>query len=243
MYHTIISCRVLLSVLQSSRCDEPFRLDAPQNRCWTGSCKTACSKSKCDFESHYGDLYWQHELLFSLKGTKYYKLVEPDMNQSLYIMQLYHKRWSKTNQKDLSDKVEKKFTELASKAGFWNGWMKVPPIVQHLFPGFTWRIQTAEPVLFLSFDDGPNPMLRRKFLNILEQYKAKATFFVQEKIFISILFCFNNCSQQIILLAIIHGIIYGWKTTTSVYIEDVNRCDESWAEKFENGKWKMEIRI
>ena len=55
---------------------------------------------------------------FSLKGTKYYKLVEGEMNQALYIMQALSQMMKQTNQKDLADKIDKKFTEVAGKAGF-----------------------------------------------------------------------------------------------------------------------------
>ena len=56
---------------------------------------------------------------FSLKKEpKYYKLVETDMNQALYIMQALSQTLQQTNQKDLAAKVDKKFKELASQAGF-----------------------------------------------------------------------------------------------------------------------------
>ena len=53
----------------------------------------------------------------SLKGTKYYKLVDQDMNQALYILQAMTGILKQTNQKELSDKSEKRFMELAQKSG------------------------------------------------------------------------------------------------------------------------------
>lgn len=54
----------------------------------------------------------------SLKGTTYFKFVDQEMNQSLYILQALAATMRQTNQKELADKVEKQFTEYAQKAGF-----------------------------------------------------------------------------------------------------------------------------
>jgi hypothetical protein len=65
------------------------------------------------------DIYTDNlDYYFSLKNTKYYKLVDADMNQAMYIMQAMTQTLKQTNQKELADKVEKKFNEAASKAGF-----------------------------------------------------------------------------------------------------------------------------
>jgi hypothetical protein len=54
----------------------------------------------------------------SLKNTKYFKLVDSDMNQSLYIMQAVTNILKQTNQKELFEKVEKRFNDLANQSGF-----------------------------------------------------------------------------------------------------------------------------
>lgn len=53
----------------------------------------------------------------SLQKTKYYKLVDQDMNQALYILQAMANILKQTNQKELADKAEKQFMELALKTG------------------------------------------------------------------------------------------------------------------------------
>jgi len=53
----------------------------------------------------------------SLKGTKYFKLVDQDMNQALYILQATSGILKQTNQRELSDKIEKQFMDVAQKAG------------------------------------------------------------------------------------------------------------------------------
>ncbi len=53
----------------------------------------------------------------SLKGTKYYKLVDTEMNQALYILQSISNTLRMTRQTEMAGKAEKKFMEVAQKAG------------------------------------------------------------------------------------------------------------------------------
>ncbi|MEN0003213.1 MAG: polysaccharide deacetylase family protein [Bacteroidota bacterium] len=55
--------------------------------------------------------------------------------------------------------------------------VKTPQVIQNLFPNFTWRIPSAEKVLYLTFDDGPVPEVTPWVLEQLAAYNAKATFF------------------------------------------------------------------
>jgi hypothetical protein len=53
----------------------------------------------------------------SLKGTKYFKLVDMEMNQSLYILQTMAQILRSSNQKELAEKAEKQFMEVMQKSG------------------------------------------------------------------------------------------------------------------------------
>lgn len=55
--------------------------------------------------------------------------------------------------------------------------VKTPKFIQELFPNFTWRIPSSEKVLYLTFDDGPIPVVTPWVLDQLAEYNAKATFF------------------------------------------------------------------
>ena len=55
--------------------------------------------------------------------------------------------------------------------------VKTPRFIQNLFPNFTWKIPTAEKVIYLTFDDGPIPEVTPWVLEQLEKFQAKATFF------------------------------------------------------------------
>ena len=63
----------------------------------------------------YGD---NMKYYLSLKGTKYYKLLDQDMNQALYILQSLTSILKQTNQKELSDKTEKAFLGFAKESGY-----------------------------------------------------------------------------------------------------------------------------
>ena len=54
---------------------------------------------------------------------------------------------------------------------------KVPTLIQSLFPDIIWRIPNNEGKVFLTFDDGPDPEVTPKILDLLNLNGAKATFF------------------------------------------------------------------
>jgi peptidoglycan/xylan/chitin deacetylase (PgdA/CDA1 family) len=51
-------------------------------------------------------------------------------------------------------------------------------VIEKLTPNITYRVQTALPLVALSFDDGPHLVFTPQVLEILERYDAKATFFL-----------------------------------------------------------------
>lgn len=101
-------------------------------------------------------------------------------------------------------------------------------IAAWLFPGAVFRIRTTEKVLYLTFDDGPDPVSTPVILGILNKYKIRATFFC----------CGSRAEKNYDLIDAIksqgniignHGWNHrdGWVTSFSEYISDVNRADES----------------
>ncbi|MBK5285323.1 MAG: DUF2723 domain-containing protein, partial [Bacteroidia bacterium] len=54
----------------------------------------------------------------SLKGTGYYKFVESEVNQSLYVLQSLPTMIKNSGQKELSDSLSKKFQEIYQQSGF-----------------------------------------------------------------------------------------------------------------------------
>lgn len=56
-------------------------------------------------------------------------------------------------------------------------WYKTPFWVRWLYPELITQIKTDQPVLYLTFDDGPTPEVTDYVLDLLRQYQAEATFF------------------------------------------------------------------
>ena len=55
--------------------------------------------------------------------------------------------------------------------------VKTPWLVKKLYPNLIWNINNDSRCIYLTFDDGPIPIVTPFVLNILKQYEAKATFF------------------------------------------------------------------
>lgn len=55
--------------------------------------------------------------------------------------------------------------------------VKTPNIIQHAYRSYSWRINSKEKSIYLSFDDGPNQDSTALILSILKEYNAKCCFF------------------------------------------------------------------
>src|ERR1700744_1741405 len=55
--------------------------------------------------------------------------------------------------------------------------VKTPRLLKKLYPNFLWDAPDCGRCIYLTFDDGPIPIVTPLVLNILAQYNAKATFF------------------------------------------------------------------
>jgi peptidoglycan-N-acetylglucosamine deacetylase len=55
--------------------------------------------------------------------------------------------------------------------------VKTPWLLKKLYPQLTWDMPAGNKCIYLTFDDGPIPIVTPWVLNILQQHNAKATFF------------------------------------------------------------------
>jgi peptidoglycan/xylan/chitin deacetylase (PgdA/CDA1 family) len=101
----------------------------------------------------------------------------------------------------------------------------VPYTIQRLIPSCTWRKEGSEKMVYLTFDDGPHPSITPWVVELLEKYKAKATFFCVGE---NIQKYPEVCAK---LLMEGHAIgnhtmhhVKGWKTSLNRYLSDVNDC-------------------
>ncbi|RYY18976.1 MAG: polysaccharide deacetylase family protein, partial [Chitinophagaceae bacterium] len=100
--------------------------------------------------------------------------------------------------------------------------IKTPWLLRALYPGCTWRIDTHDPVLYLTFDDGPHPVATPFVLETLAAYNAKATFFCIGKNVVA----YPDLYKRIIAEG--HAVgnhtnhhLNGWQVTDAAYFKDV----------------------
>jgi len=105
--------------------------------------------------------------------------------------------------------------------------VKTPWLLKKLYPQLIWDSDKRNRNIYLTFDDGPIPIVTPFVLNILEQYNARATFF-----------CIgDNASKHTDIFAKVkeagHAIgnhtfnhLKGWDTADDVYLDNYLKADE-----------------
>ncbi len=103
--------------------------------------------------------------------------------------------------------------------------VKTPQFIQKHFPNFTWKVPSRDPVIYLTFDDGPVPEVTPWVLDQLAQHNAKATFF-----------CVGNNVRKYpeVFQEVLEGghtignhtysHLNAWNTENLDYFHDVRRC-------------------
>lgn len=106
-----------------------------------------------------------------------------------------------------------------------------PRLIQRLFPGYLWRVPAREPVLYLSFDDGPTPGVTEWVLETLDAHAAKATFFMvgrQAEAQPDLVQAVRDAGHSIGNHTYNH--CDGWKTPAPAYLDSVLRTQRSLTE-------------
>ena len=113
----------------------------------------------------------------------------------------------------------------------------IPRFLPWLFPQVTWHNDRQEPMVHLTFDDGPEPEVTPWVLDTLDRFKARGTFFCVGE---------NIKNHPELFKEIIdrgHAVgnhtynhLNGWKTSMANYVENVDLCQTLMVS---NGvKWK-----
>jgi len=103
--------------------------------------------------------------------------------------------------------------------------VKTPMWLRLVYKNSIWSINTIEKILYLTFDDGPHPIVTPFVLDELNKMNAKATFFCIGK---------NVEAYPGIYNRIIHeghatgnhtyNHFNGWKTSDSIFLDDIEKA-------------------
>jgi peptidoglycan/xylan/chitin deacetylase (PgdA/CDA1 family) len=99
-------------------------------------------------------------------------------------------------------------------------------LLKKLYPGLTWDIEADKPCIYLTFDDGPIPIVTPFVLNILKQYNAKATFFCigdNANRYADIFDRVKNDGHSIGNHTYNH--LKGWRTEDDIYLQNTLKAD------------------
>lgn len=91
----------------------------------------------------------------------------------------------------------------------------------------TWNIRTSEKNIYLTFDDGPIPEITPWVIQLLEQYRAKATFFCvgenvkkYPSIFNALILAGHTIGNHS------YNHLSGWKYLSKNYLENIAKCNK-----------------
>ncbi len=93
-----------------------------------------------------------------------------------------------------------------------------------------WEVQTDEPMIALTFDDGPDPVQTLKVLDVLSAYQAKATFFVvgeQADLYPEVLRRTAEQGHELANHTYTHLPISGGYLSTSVLEDEIVRTEQA----------------
>lgn len=104
---------------------------------------------------------------------------------------------------------------------------QVPSFIHRLSKLFVWTIPNKNKIIYLTFDDGPNPEVTPLVLDVLDQYDATATFFcVGENVerYPDLFNEIKNRGHNVGNHTYNH--LKGFQTDTKTYIENVEKADK-----------------
>ena len=103
--------------------------------------------------------------------------------------------------------------------------VKTPGLFKRVFPNLIWEIPASKNVIYLTFDDGPTPEITEWTLDLLNYYKAQATFFCIGSNVIK----YPNIYNRILAEGHVvgnhsHSHLKGWRSSDHEYLNDVEKA-------------------
>lgn len=119
---------------------------------------------------------------------------------------------------------------------------KTPLFLRKIAPELSWKINTSEKIIYLTFDDGPIPGLTDFVLDELKKYDAKATFFcVGENILKHGEICQKIVEEGHLLGNHTFNHLKGWRTDDNDYFKNIDQCQRA-IEKLQPSRTKPLFR-
>lgn len=101
---------------------------------------------------------------------------------------------------------------------FWLKW---------LYPTLTWHKTRKEKCVYLTFDDGPIPLVTPYVLNTLKKFNCKATFFcIGENIHKHPSIFADVQAEGHIVANHTYNHLKGWKSSNEAYLNNIKQCVE-----------------
>lgn len=104
---------------------------------------------------------------------------------------------------------------------------KTPGLLKSIYPGSIWNNGRKEQRIYLTFDDGPIPIVTPFVLKTLAKFNAQATFFCigdnihkYPAIFQQVMDAGHSIGNHT------YNHLKGWQTTDDIYLSNFNRCAE-----------------
>jgi len=105
--------------------------------------------------------------------------------------------------------------------------VKTPWLLKKLYPDCVWDIKSSEKNIYLTFDDGPHPVVTKFVLDELQKFNAKATFFCIGKNVV------ENQDTYKRILSEGHAVgnhtydhLNGWKAGDNDYLKNVQDAEQ-----------------
>jgi len=102
---------------------------------------------------------------------------------------------------------------------------KIPKILTSVFPKALWRVDNSQSI-FLTFDDGPDPVSTPQLLSLLDKYNIKASFFcngVRAQKYPQLINEIKDREHYVGNHGYHH--ISGWSTSTDEYVDNVENAN------------------
>ena len=116
-----------------------------------------------------------------------------------------------------------------------------PKLAKSLFPDLVWDLPSEERVIYLTFDDGPTPIITDWTLDVLKNYNAKATFFCIGKNVDEYPTLFNRIIKEGHTVGNhTYSHIKGWKTSVKNYLKNVIEAQQVIDLQIQNSEFRIQ---